>query len=282
MNSIFENPNELTEIRDASEIKKITLDILLHIKSFCDENEIRYYLGYGTLLGAIRHKGFIPWDDDIDILMPRCDYKKFIKMYKERPGRYAALDLSLDGYYYNYCKVVDTNTILYEDGCIPINNMGIYVDIFPLDGMPDEREKTEQQLKKLIKLRKKISSFGHVFPRVRKNIVIYFYNIYTYIYCRKHDLITFQNKYLQEVDKYEYEKAKYVYATGGAYGIKSVFLKKWFDKEVTVQFEGYQFPAPCGFDEMLHQLYDNYMELPSKDRQVSRHMYKAFYKTYKN
>ena len=279
MNSIYSNPEDHAEIREVTEVKKIALEILLHIKCFCEKNHIRYYLGYGTLLGAIRHKGFIPWDDDIDILMPRMDYNRFLKLHEGNfEKRYIALNPSINGYYYNYCKVVDTKTTLYEDGCKPINNLGIYVDIFPLDGMPDERRKVRKQLRKLIRTRKIISGFGHNFPHIRKNIILYLYSVFQYFYCSCHDLKTFQEKYLWEVSRYRYEESKYVYATGGAYGEKSVFLKKWFDGEKSVEFEGHSFSAPIGFDEILQQLYKNYMELPPEDKQVSRHNFTAFYK----
>lgn len=278
MNSTTRSYEELNEICDTYEIKEITLGILLHIKSFCDKYNIRYYLGYGTLLGAVRHKGFIPWDDDIDILMPRPDYNKFIELHEKTQDRYTALNPHISGYYYNYCKVVDTETILYETGCKPIDNMGIFVDVFPLDGMPNDEKKVTKQLKKLIKMRKKISSFGHVFPHIRKNIIEYCHDVYQYLYCCYHDINTFQKNYLLEVDKYKYEKSKYVYATGGAYGRKSVFYKKWFDKAISIEFENHLFSAPIGYDEMLHQLYDKYMELPPENKRVSRHSYKAFYR----
>ena len=120
---------------DINEIKQIELDILVNIAKFCDEYGLRYYLAGGTLLGAIRHKGFIPWDDDIDIIMPREDYIKFFKTYKSDCGFYKADSiLNNADYWLQTGKVFDLRTIV-------INNnekyqFNIWIDVFPTDGVP--------------------------------------------------------------------------------------------------------------------------------------------------
>ena len=89
------------------EMKHIQLDILKNVAKFCDENRIRYYLGFGTMLGAVRHKGFIPWDDDIDILMPRPDYLRFVKVFNKSNDRYEVKSIEIDEAYWNtFAKVL--------------------------------------------------------------------------------------------------------------------------------------------------------------------------------
>ena len=119
------------------ECKKISLDILLDIRDFCDAHDITYYLSVGTLLGAIRHKGYIPWDDDIDIMMPRPDYKRLLDEYD---GKYRILKPETGRLY--YAKAYDTSTVRYEPG-VDYNKydpIGVDIDIFPLDGMVDDKK----------------------------------------------------------------------------------------------------------------------------------------------
>lgn len=116
---------------DLIDIKRLELDMLSYIDKICEENSISYCLDYGTLLGCVRHKGFIPWDDDIDIAMSKKGYEKFKKIINGLDGRYKLIDAYTDDdYHYPFGKVVDTNTKLIEDGVDKINNLGLYIDIF--------------------------------------------------------------------------------------------------------------------------------------------------------
>ena len=130
------------------EIKDIQLDILKDVDSFCEKNNIRYYLAGGTLLGAIRHKGFIPWDDDIDIIMPRPDYIKFIQGYENECDKNYKLT-SIDNnkqHLYTFAKIFDMRTLKIEDS-ISYNNKnmdGIGIDIFPMDGLPQNIESSNK------------------------------------------------------------------------------------------------------------------------------------------
>jgi len=117
------------------ELKEIQMNILKDVHFFCVSNHIRYTLAYGTLLGAIRHKGFIPWDDDIDIAMPRKDYDHFITLYRERKNYkvYTSLD---SGYYYTYAKIADVRTCVDEN--VSMKKIGVNVDLFPVDNLFDD------------------------------------------------------------------------------------------------------------------------------------------------
>ena len=121
------------------EAKRVELDILLHVAKFCDEHGLRYFLAYGTLIGAVRHKGFIPWDDDIDIQMPREDYEKLLELYpKENTDeKYFLLAPEMKGAHHPYAKIIDTRTVKKELGAKKNNPLGVDIDVFPLDGQPD-------------------------------------------------------------------------------------------------------------------------------------------------
>lgn len=260
------------------EIKRIELDILTRIDEVCQENGLKYFLCGGTLLGAVRHKGFIPWDDDIDIFMPRSDYEILLKIF-ENEESYAALSPFNEGYYYNFTKIVDKRTELKELGCIPFEDMGVYVDVFPLDGMPSESSDVNRHYKRLNYIRNMIFSFAMKKPKIRKNIFALFKSIYIYyIRNRLVKLGNLQNKYKAVAKEYSYESSDYVYATGGAYGKKEIFSKKIFDNTVKLEFEGKYFNAPGDWDGYLKQLYGDYMQLPPIEKRVSHHNFEASYR----
>ena len=127
----------MRRITDIQELRGVQLGILDDIHAFCVDNGIRYFLACGTLIGAVRHKGYIPWDDDIDLYMPRDDYERFINEFKSVSGNCRVLDPKKEKhYYYTYAKVVDKRTLLVEpeaDGY----RIGVYVDVFPVDYVTD-------------------------------------------------------------------------------------------------------------------------------------------------
>lgn len=126
---------------DITELKRIQVDILKHVDEFCREKGIKYSLYAGTLLGAVRHRGFIPWDDDIDIMMKRSDYERFFKEYsKEDHSNYQAQEFRFDtNYHYPFGKVTDTRTILREEVLDPYENLGVYIDVFPIENLPNNK-----------------------------------------------------------------------------------------------------------------------------------------------
>ncbi len=260
------------------EIKKIEIDILEYIDKVCKENNLQYFLCGGTLLGAVRHKGFIPWDDDIDISMPRSDYDRFVKIMKNSHCKYQIISTDQKDYYYNFSKIIDCETILNEYHYQPIDNMGVYVDVFPLEGMPSDKLVREKHFNRLDRLRKRINSFSMLKPKIRKNLIAYAKSIYLYNKNKKSDLLKFQKEYEKLAKKYNYEDSEYVYATGGAYKNKDIFLKEILFDCKDIEFEGRKFSAPKECDLYLKQLYGDYMQLPPSEKQVSNHNYEAKYK----
>ena len=122
------------------EVKKIQLEILAYIDSFCKKNNISYFINYGTLLGAVRHKGFIPWDDDIDISMDREYYNMFIEKFNQDSSKYKILSLDTDkAYFNNFIKVVDTTTKIVDNRNYKTFSCGVFVDIFPMDKFNDKK-----------------------------------------------------------------------------------------------------------------------------------------------
>lgn len=140
---------------DLKEKQNIEINILKEFKRICTENNLKYYLAYGTLLGAVRNQKIIPWDDDVDVIMPREDYMKLLEIFPTE-SNYKLLSIyNVKSYYYPFLKIVDKRTKLEEKNFNKIQDMGVYIDVFPIDGLPTKHRFFELQmfiLKEMLKL----------------------------------------------------------------------------------------------------------------------------------
>lgn len=269
--------NTDTQLMSLEDIKKTELAILDYVAGICMDNNLSYFLAYGTLIGAIRHKGFIPWDDDIDIAMPRKDYDMLLNILssKENQSQYECLIPLKDDYFYEYAKVIDTTTSVKEEKTIE-SRCGVWIDIFPLDGLHKEDKKSQRMLAILNRCRA-VSVNSH-FPHKTKGLCVPFEFI-LWKTCKLIGYKPFLKKSIALSKKYEYEDCDCVgYAS--SYPVRGKYMKKeWFSEAVDVEFEGLFFRAPAGYHEYLSTVYGNYMELPPEDKRVSHHM--AAYKVCK-
>lgn len=259
-------------------LKEIQLEILKDVDSFCRKNSITYYLTYGTLLGAVRHKGYIPWDDDIDIAMPRSDYDSFLKLYNSRSlcnENYNFVSVELDrNYPYSFGKVQDTSTVLIEHSGINYP-LGINIDIFPIDGLPDCLKESDKHFKKI----KKYMLFMN-FKNVKistnrsfvKNLILLIGKI---LFCFiPYEFLIKKMSFLAR--KYNYETSNYVSNLSFPDGAHERTSKDVFCEKVEVQFEKNNFYAPARWDEWLHNIYGDYMSLPPIEERVSHHKFEIY------
>lgn len=255
------------------EEKEYLKEMLVEIKEICDANGIMYFLGGGTLLGAVRHKGFIPWDDDIDIMLPRKDYEKLIEVFnKQTKKAYKLLYYkNCKGYYYTYAKIVCENTILEENNFEPIKEMGIYIDVFPIDYLPDN----EQEIKKTFKEYNKYYKLLN-FYKIKDHSVFTNNKLKIFIKNSLKKVLKKEKIIYKIVDKINKVCTKYmdtntVACITGRYQEKEIMNKDYMDGYVEVEFEGVKYKAPKGYDEYLKKHYGKYMELPPKEQQIAAH-----------
>jgi lipopolysaccharide cholinephosphotransferase len=270
----------MTKVVSLAEMRKIELNLLKELVKVCKESNLRYFLAGGTLLGAIRHHGFIPWDDDIDILMPRKDYLQLIAIFKaenkENPKIFSIYDNS--DYYYTFLKLVDTRTKMIDPQKLVIKDLGVGIDIFPMDGMPEDQAAAKRLLKKIRRYSKmQYAARLPVFPnncrwyKVIQMAVRYFPG--KRIGCQK--LI---QKIENLATQYDFETCDYIGCLVAGYGIKERVRKEAFESTIQVQFEDGSFEAPIGYDEYLSNLYGDYMQLPPEDKRVLPHKNEAYWK----
>ena len=252
------------------EVKRIQLDILKSITDFCEKYGISYFLAYGTLIGAVRHKGYIPWDDDIDLIMPRPDYERFCKEYRDNEKDYYEM---LNSYtdvscYINFTKVHDTRT-RFQERYSKENNYGVFVDVFPLDGYIDKRQMVKcHRLFRLIHYKSLKWYIGNSFI---KNITLTILRIILWPF----DIRSLLNKLESESKRKPFEGSEYVYF----FSEKTEPIKKeLFDEYTYTLFEKQQYRIPKRYDELLTLTYGDYMKLPPEKERVNKHQAKAWWK----
>lgn len=255
--------------------KNKLIETLKAFIEFCNAHSIKYYACGGTLIGAVRHHGLIPWDDDIDVWMLPDDYNKFCSLKGQVDGHYDIMDDRDENYWLlSLAKFVDTNTTLWETEHFPCVT-GVYVDVFPLyecnkeEGLTLKREydKTSYSLtyamaqhpfSQLLKLLLK----GNIRLCIQYAIEKYYY---------RPNLKKFKTAYLTCVDKTKKAKGDMYISYDGMYGEKEIFPKKWFAETIIVPFEDFEIHIPKEYHKLLTQLYGDYMQLPPEEKRVSHH-----------
>lgn len=247
--------------------KKVMLDALINVANYCEQKGIKYSLGYGTLIGAIRHNGFIPWDDDIDIFMKRDDYDRFVSTYKG--DRYQVIDGSFNPNH-AHVRVSDQKTVLKLNKWRGLfYKAGLWIDVFPIDKVPDS-QKEYLRFKKLIWFLFEMQLSGEVHRKGFVNQIIH-------AICRP--FRSFFGKRALSTMKYYNHKDTHSLANLGAYYANlPKFPASYMDEFVDVDFEGHKFKAIKEYDAFLRGVYGDYMKLPPKEKQKPHHSYKAFWR----
>lgn len=260
------------KIIETEELKKIQLDILDNVALFCEQHGLRYYLAYGTLLGAVRHKGYIPWDDDIDIHIPRPDYEQFIKEYNNSDSPYRVVSPECDSRYrVPFAKVHCPKSIVNEFHFKP-DVFGVYIDIFPLDGVESQRQaKRCGELRRLMHV--KNSVFLKDMPLTRKlRLAI------TKLILLPIPLSSLLKLIKNTATRCQYDNSKKICSFMSRTAAREILPRDVFDEYTMLPFEGKEYRAPKGYDRYLSANYGNYMQLPPEEKRVSHHNSEARWK----
>ena len=255
---------------DLQQLKQVELNAFKAFIDVCEQLNLRYYLLGGTLLGAVRHKGFIPWDDDIDVGMPRADYEIFLeKAQKLLPEKYFVQSMHTEkDFFYNYAKIRDVETTYLESSVAHLRIChGVFIDIFPLDWYPAETE-IKSFFKKKTNLTRRIENvFGGVYKRAWWKKILCF--LLTPVSTRE-ALERREQLYLSATDKRK--TANY----SGAWGDKEIVPTEWYGEGRILEFEGLSVRAPKEYEKWLTQVYGDYMKLPPEEKRVGHHYVDAF------
>ena len=264
------------------ELQDIGFDILRDVHDFCVKNNIKYSLAYGTLIGAIRHKGFIPWDDDVDIIMPRLDYERFCATYESDKFKVSSFEVDPE------CRM--TFGRVYDDVLTVVKNYipwstkehGASIDIFPVDAVEDDYDAFVKRSKKTIKVFK----FMQLQRKALLNFSSYLSAKSTYhliikklVLCNGIFVPFFINKIIKDGTKYKYQSTNHWGSTVffDSYSMKDYHENILFDDVIDVEFEHFQFKALKGYDQYLRNIYGDYMKLPPEEERISLHTHVHVY-----
>ncbi len=250
-------------VMSLDEVKQAEKELLRQVDIFCRENSIRYWVCGGTLLGTIRHKGFIPWDDDIDIFMPWRDYLRFIELFQESPhygltGFGAAEEKKLPN---AFLKVIDKQTVM-DVNIETIREIAfLFIDVFPLIGMPENiRER---------------SSFFMEYQELNRQIWQDFYaangnlNVFSKWTDRQRNFM----------EKYDFDSSSYVGVLGTAYGERDCTCRNIYNETIRMPFENIEVNVAKGYVEYLDNLYGkDWMQLPDVEKRKSHHHLKFYWR----
>lgn len=255
----------------SKEEKKILLDILIYLDKVCRDNDINYTLYAGTLIGAARHKGFIPWDDDVDVAMLWEDYKKFIQLPELKQNKNFVLHEPFsekrfkERYYYPYAKLEDSKTIVYTD---KVDKSGIFIDVFPLFSFPNEELESRKISRKMSKLHWRVLVNATRYSNPIKKLCRF---LLALRYKRSRDKMI-------QIATSPRDSGDYVgdfFGQNDSFNYK--FEKEIFNEYVELPFEGKDFKVVKDYDKILRTMYGNWEVVPPKEKRVT-HNLKAYKK----
>ena len=270
----FNDVNSVEVIQAKQKI--VLIELFKNLLSILEKNHFRYWMCGGSMLGTVRHQGIIPWDDDIDIFMPREDYERFLDMAETTQLSPYKVVSPRNGFYSAFAKFCDDRTTIWESKYYPYL-LGVYIDIFPLDYSNDD-------VNVILKHKKRIRHLHHMYRLCfcTQPLIVFLKKRYYLGFISK---LLFSNKYSIRHRLNVFNKVVKKSSSSEGWAIVSwtqypnkVFHSEWFAQSVEMQFEGIQVQIPKGYHEFLSLVYGDYMKLPPIEDRKSNHpsLYKNF------
>lgn len=266
-------PNPVLNQKNLPKVQRNLLEIVKEIKRVCEENQIRYFLYRGTLLGAVRHQNFIPWDDDMDIAMLRDDYEQFRQIAPKALGAAFCFQdwHNTPGYPHPFGKVRMRGTRYVEAKCHPLEENGFYVDVYPLDYVPKSDKVHERLIRKQLHLYRTMLMICRCTPWIEGSRIIWKKRI-AYLAYQAAALFSTQEKLVLRYENLSmrHRANNWVYEQSG---LKQhyVFCMHHFENPAVYLFAGELFSGPEDADYFLHYLYNDYRKLPDPGHRENRH-----------
>ena len=260
------------------ESKNLISDMLSEFDEFCKEKGLTYYLADGTLLGAVRHKGFIPWDDDADIYMMRDDYNKFINFaaFGDYYEIVSPTNHTSSIYHpFPYCNLFDKRTLMISNTMKHNTGKGQFIDVFPIDAVPHN-----YFAKKFLFLRLNLLDFFRRCSVYKKKKGKGIKGLITN--CVKTILLPLDGeKIAKHIDRvassYSNNESEYVGLLVCSTNNKVIFRRIWYSEKIQIEFEGRYYSAPKEYNLILENEYQDYMTLPPKEQQIANHETEVFW-----
>ena len=257
-------------------LQEIELENLRMLMEICEKNHLRYYLIGGSLLGAMRHRGFIPWDDDIDVGLPRPDYNRFVQIAKSYlPDHMDIKTMTSDPNYKCYfTRLINNKKKIYWDHGQYTAVIGVWMDVFPLDGLPENPLLRKMQVFR-VKLAKALYKFTQIdyVSTNRTNRPLSERILIRFAQLTRIGKLMNADKRLKKLDRalqrYDYDTSAYAWNFSGCYGQREIVPHIQLGGSRTAEFEGMQVSIPEAAEAYLTSIYGDYMKLPPEDQRKS-------------
>ena len=255
------------------ELRAIQLEILQEVHEFCVNNGLQYSLCGGTLLGSVRHQGYIPWDDDIDIMMPREDYDHFINTYYS-DRNYLIDFIKIKSYRETFVKVCRKGTMMVDPWGRA--NLGVNIDVFPIDGVPKELQ--HKYMDAVLNMKNKISRYCPYYISMPSNKYLWLlkYAVKRFLSMEFRSSLKIKQEFNDMLREQSMKTCECCGVISGSYGHKEVMDKSIFLHYTDALFENTLFKVISNYDIYLSNLYGNYMQLPPEEKRCAPHQYRAF------
>ena len=264
------------ELSDLRKLQLLEVNLLLKFQEICKENNLTYYLMGGGLIGALRHKGFIPWDDDLDIVMPRDDYDMLLRICnKGIAGGYGLVNSQTDfdaNWHMPFSKIIDLQSEIEKPMAFQTVKDNVWIDIFPVDGTPNNKFRRWLHMKHVLFLRYILilTDINNLSGKKKRPFYEdWILTLFTRLPIFKQLNTEKVEKMMEKsMRKYDYSSSVFCCNYIGRYRSREIHPQKRWGQPASLLFEGIEVKVPQMYHELLTQMYGDYMKLPPKNQRV--------------